>query len=134
MAAIHYGAAEWPYDDFGREYRAAQQEARVLRQFPAAGRLPIEVVFVLCIAFHQQPPMSTISWQMLTIGKHAQLRQFLDTVSATRRKAPAAPNSLGTIFWQMLTLAYCRGEPATIQLAQRLLIRDQTWRVAFRSR
>jgi hypothetical protein len=39
-------------------------------------------------------------------------------------------NSLGTIFWQMLTLAYCRGEPARIQLAQRLLIRDQAgaWR------
>ena len=31
----------------------------------------------------------------------------------------------------MLTLAYCRGEPARIQLAQRLLIRDQAgaWRV-----
>src|SRR5262245_46123145 len=48
----------------------------------------------------------------------AQLRQFVDT-------SKQSANSLGTIIWQMLTLAYCRGEPARIQLAQRLLIRDQ---------
>ena len=39
MAAIHYGAAEWPYDDLGQDARrAAQEEARMLCQLRAARR------------------------------------------------------------------------------------------------
>ena len=39
MAAVHYGAAEWPYDEFRQNPpRAAYQEAGVLRQLRAARR------------------------------------------------------------------------------------------------
>ena len=39
MAAVHYGAAEWPYDELGQNPpRPAYQEAGVLRQLCAARR------------------------------------------------------------------------------------------------